>query len=447
MNRSIPFVLAIAVAVPAVQAQQPHRDHVRYEKRYRDPVLKEMQDRDKKLQEAAKEKTEEILDAIRAEKKAKRENRRKLRFDMSAIPRPAGPDAFGTKVWHFPPTPQYLTGTCWSFSTTSFMESEVKRLTGREIKLSEMWTAYWEYVEKIKGWIARRGEQEFGEGSESNALFRIWKRYGVVPRLVYEGTTAEDGRFDHALMHRRLKAFLDWCREENYWNEKVILTACRAIMDETMGTPPSTFTWEGETFTPRAFLADVLKVDPDDYVSLMSTLSKPFWTHAEFEVPDNWWHDASYVNVPLDVWYSLILKAIRSGHSMVIGGDVSEPGMNGFEDIAVIPTFDIPGQFIDQDSREFRIANRTTGDDHGIHLVGWTRMDGHDWFLIKDSGRSSRHGKYKGYYMYRDDFVKLKMLTFSVHREVVEDILAKVAENEARLAAGKAAADESGEKK
>ncbi len=440
MNRSIPFVLAMAVALPMAQAQQPHRDHVKYEKRYRDPVLKEMQERDKALEKAAKEKTEEILEKIKAEKKAKKEQAKRLRFDMSGIPRPAGPDAFETKVWYFPPTPQYLTGTCWSFSTTSFMESEVKRLTGQEIKLSEMWTAYWEYVEKIKGWIARRGEQEFGEGSESNALFRIWKQYGVVPRVDYEGTTAEDGRFDHALMHRRLKAFLDWCREQNYWDEKVILTAARAIMDETMGTPPSSVTWQGETYTPKAFLDQVLKVNPDDYVSVMSTLSKPFWTHAEFEVPDNWWHDANYVNVPLDTWYGLILKAIRSGHSMVIGGDVSEPGINGFEDIAVIPTFDIPPAFIDQDSREFRIANRTTGDDHGIHLVGWTHMDGHDWFLIKDSARSSRHGKYKGFYMFRDDFVKLKMLTFSVHKEVLADILQKVAENEAKLAAEKAAA-------
>ncbi len=442
MRRSIPLMLATAMVVPVLPAaaQQPHRDHVKYEERYRDPILKEMQERDKKLEEAARKKTEEILAKIRAEKKEKREKAKRLRFDMSRIPRPAGPDAFETKFWHFPPTPQYLTGTCWSFSTTSFMESEVKRLTGREIKLSEMWTAYWEYVEKIHGWIERRGEQVFGEGSESNALMRVWKKYGVVPRSSYEGTTAEDGRFDHSLMHRRLRAFLKWCKEQNFWDEKVILTACRAIMDETMGRPPETVTWEGETYTPGAFLHQVLQVNPDDYVSVMSTLSKPFWTHAEFEVEDNWWHDKSYINLPLDVWYGVILKAIQSGHSLVIGGDVSEPGLNGFEDIAVIPTFDIPQEYIDQDAREFRFANHTTGDDHGIHLVGWTNMDGHDWFLIKDSGRSSRHGKYKGYYMFRDDFVKLKMLTFTVHKEVIPDILKKVAETEASLAAEEAEA-------
>ncbi len=418
------LTVALAAALP-VAAQQSHRDRAKYVDRYHDPVLEEMRERDRKLEEAARKKTEEILEKIKAERKERRKKRPRLSFDMSHIPRPSGPEAFRT-VWHFPPTPQYLTGTCWSFSTTSFMESEVKRLTGREIKLSEMWTVYWEYVEKAKGWIARRGEQEFGEGSESNALFRVWKRYGAVPRSAYEGTLAGDGRFDHALMHRRLEAFLHWCRDEGVWDEDIVVAGVRAILDHTMGRPPERFEWNGATYTPKRFLAEVLQVNPDDYVTLMSTLSKPFWSRAEYEVPDNWWHDRSYVNVPLEVWYEALLEAIRTGHSVVIGGDVSEPGIDGFEEIAVIPTFDIPGEYIDQSSREFRFANRTTTDDHGIHLVGWTRVDGHDWFLIKDSGRSSRWGKHKGYYMYRDDYVKLKMLTFTVHREVVEDILKRV---------------------
>jgi len=58
-----------------------------------------------------------------------------------------------------------------------------------------------------------------------------------------------------------------------------------------------------------------------------------------------------------------------------------------------------------------------------IHLVGITRICDHDWFLIKDSNRSSRLGAFKGYYFYRDDYVRLKMLTITVHRDRVEDIL------------------------
>ena len=44
----------------------------------------------------------------------------------------------------------------------------------------------------------------------------------------------------------------------------------------------------------------------------------------------------------------------------------------------------------------------------------------------KDSNRSSRHGKWEGYYFFRDDYVRLKMLTFTVHRDAAADILARV---------------------
>ena len=96
----------------------------------------------------------------------------------------------------------------------------------------------------------------------------------------------------------------------------------------------------------------------------------------------------------------------------------------------MVPTFDIPGDLIDQSSRELRIANGSTTDDHGIHLVGHVRLDGHDWFLIKDSNRSSRHGRFEGYYFYRDDYVRLKMLTITVHKDDVRELIARIDANE-----------------
>ncbi|MCG6962613.1 MAG: C1 family peptidase [Acidobacteria bacterium] len=441
MRRGTLVGMAVACAglmVVPVGAQETHRDHVKYVKPYRDPVLKEMIERDKKLRREAEKKTAEIVKELKAQKRKEREERPRLRFDTSGIEHPAGPDDF-QQVWHFPPVAQYLSGTCWDFSTTSFMESEIKRLTGQEIKLSEMWTAYWEYVNKAKGYIETRGHSEFGQGSETNALTRVYSEHGVVPEAAYKGVLAEDGRVDHSAMERHMKGLLEWCKDNNYWDEDFIVSAIRKIMDETMGRPPENVTWQGATYTPKEFLTKVCQLHPDDYVSLMSTLSVPFWTHGEYRVPDNWWHDKSYVNVPLDVWYATIVNAIKAGESVVIGGDVSEPGYYGKGDIAVVPSFDIPGQFIDQDSRELRFYNHTSTDDHGIHLVGYKNLDGVDWFLIKDSARSSRWGKYSGYYMYRSDYVKLKMLTFTVHKDFIKDVLEKVAANEKKIEEAKAA--------
>jgi bleomycin hydrolase len=167
----------------------------------------------------------------------------------------------------------------------------------------------------------------------------------------------------------------------------------------------------------------VLKLNLEDYVCVMSTLSKPFNEYGEYEVEGNWWHSKDYYNLPLDYFYKVIKYAIQNGYTVRLNGDITEPGCNGFEDAAIVPAFDIPRDYIDQNAREFRFNNKSTSDDHDIHLVGYTRVEDYDWFLIKDSGASAQWGKYKGYYFYREDYIKLKMLTYIVHKDAVKAVL------------------------
>lgn len=424
---SASLVVVIGLVTVAVGgAGEVQRDVVVYVDKPEYPVIDELEAANEALVEAAKVKTDEILAAYREAEEARTEPAQKLRFEMSGIIRPEGPEAFSMKMWHFPPTPQYLTGACWSFSATSYMESEIHRLHGEDIKLSEMWTAYWEFVAKAQGFVASRGESFVAHGSQSGAMLRVFAEQGVVPRAAYEGVIGDDQRFNHDLMLRKIKSFLGWCKASNFWDEDTIIVMVRRMLDTTMGRPPETVMWNGAEMSPQAFLNEVCRIDPANYVSVMSTLSQPMWARGEYDVPDNWWHGADTVNVPLDTWYSIIRDSVKDGRSLVIGGDVSEPGLNGFEDVAVIPSFDIPAELIDQSAREFRFDNGTSTDDHGIHVVGHTRLDEHDWFLIKDSNRSSRQGQFKGYYFYRDDFVRLKMLTITVHRDQIEDILTRV---------------------
>ena len=51
--------------------------------------------------------------------------------------------------------------------------------------------------------------------------------------------------------------------------------------------------------------------------------------------------------------------------------------------------------------------------------------NGEWWFLIKDSGSGSRNGKFQGYYFYHEDYVKLKMMTFTIHKNAVKEIINK----------------------
>ena len=89
-----------------------------------------------------------------------------LRFKMSyeGVDVPKSLDEF-TKVYAGNPVSQGETGTCWCFSTTSFYESEIYRLTKQNVRLSELYTVYWQYVEKSREFVRARGKSFFGEGS------------------------------------------------------------------------------------------------------------------------------------------------------------------------------------------------------------------------------------------------------------------------------------------
>jgi bleomycin hydrolase len=423
MPKTIYITLAMCLILFTAAPLEAQDDKVQYVPRYKDPANEELSDRLDSLDALRDSLTEAIRERQEEYDEAEEDATKRLQFDVSNIARPDSPDDFEAQ-FHFPPVRQYLTGTCWSFSSTSYFESETYRITGQKIRLSEIHTVYYEYVEKARYFIQQRGKRWPGQGSETNAVSRMMKMYGAVPFDAYPGYI-DDERHDHSKLSREVRGYLEFAKENDVWDEEAVLHHVKGILNRKLGAPPETFEFEGKTYTPPEFLADVLKINPDDYLSVMSTMSIPFYTQGPFEVPDNWWYDSSYYNLPLDEWYAVVNNAISNGYTMTIGGDNSGPGWNGFEDVCVIPDFDIPQSYINQDSRELRFYNWTTTDDHGIHLVGHTKIDGRDWYLIKDSGSSGHWGKHKGYYFMRDDYVRLKMLSFTVHKDMMNDVLKK----------------------
>jgi bleomycin hydrolase len=422
ISRLLPVLAGCLLIFVSLDAHEAPEYKAKYVKKPKDPVLEQMKKENEKAREERQAETQRIRDAQREEKRKEEDEQEVLTFDFAGVVKPASLEAF-QQVFHFKPVRQFMTGTCWDFSTTSYFESEVYRLTGRKIKLSEMFTAYYEYLEEARRYVRERGDSYFDEGSEGNAVILTWRRHGIVPAEAYKGELDPQGRYDHTEMVAEMKGYLDFVKGKDYWDEDLILSSLRLIMDKYMGKPPERFTFDSVEMPPKRFLADVLKLNLDDYVCVMSTLSQPFYQFGEYEVPANWWNSEDYYNVPLEDFYKIIKYAVSNGYSVRLNGDVSEPGYNRLEDAAIIPDFDIPPEYIDQDARELRFYNKTTADDHDIHLVGHTSVGDHDWFLIKDSASSAQHGRYKGYYFYRDDYIKLKMLTYIVHRDAVEAVV------------------------
>jgi bleomycin hydrolase len=349
--------------------------------------------------------------------------------DLTSASFPNKVDLYKNQQWHNTPVSQGNTGTCWCFSTTSFLESEIYRLHKMQVKLSEMYTVYWEYVEKARRYIQERGNSAFEEGSEANATTRILKKYGVVPEESYTGLLNGRKYHNHENMFNEMNSYLSSLKSSSSWDEEAAISTIKSIMNHYMGEPPTEITVNGKKITPLQYLKEVIKIIPDDYVDILSYTQEPFYSKVEYKVRDNWWHSKDYYNVPLDVFMATLKSIVRQGYTVSIGGDVSEPGFDRVTQCAVIPDFDIPSGYINDDARQFRFSNRTTTDDHGMHLVGYLEKDGKDWYMIKDSGAGSRNNdpaaKEFGYYFFSEDYVKLKMMDFMVHKDAVKDLLGK----------------------
>lgn len=352
----------------------------------------------------------------------KSRNRDILSLDFSRIKKPQSPDEF-EQVFHFEPVGQYFTSTCWCFSTISLLESELYRIKNKKMQLSVMYVVYWEFFEKCKYFVETKGEKNITGGSEQNAVMRMIKKYGIVRAEDYTGLLPGQEKHNHGPVLRELRKFLDFVKENEYWDEDYVLMNVKYILNKHLGKPPEKINVNGTEMTPIEFRDGEFGLNLDDYVAFMSFRYVPFYTVDEYRVPDNWWHSKEYHNVPLDEFYKIIEEGIKKGYSVVIGGDVSGPGFNAGELAAVIPSFDVTAKNINQDSREYRFYNKTSTDDHSIHIVGYKKVDKNYWYLIKDSGG----GNYFGYPFYKDDYIKMKILEFMIHKDAAKDILKKFA--------------------
>lgn len=77
------------------------------------------------------------------------------------------------------------TNTCWSFSTTSMIESGEMKTYNKDIDLSELFTARNLFIEKAKRYILSNGTTLFEAGALSHDALYTIQKYGAIPAEFY----------------------------------------------------------------------------------------------------------------------------------------------------------------------------------------------------------------------------------------------------------------------
>ncbi len=344
----------------------------------------------------------------------------RVRAALDKIPHPRSAADFQAAP-SLPCLNQQKTLICWSFATCSFLESEMARLKLPSVRLSVMYPAYCQYVEKARRFVQTKGASRVSPGDIFCGVPDVCRQYGALPASVYE-KPPEGKAFDQTRLYAELEDYLQEVKLRGQWDETRVLSRVKQILNRHLGEPPRTFRFNGKSCTPQSFLAEAVRLPWAEYVSVMSFESAPFNTFTEFKVPDNWRHNTNFFNVPLPVFYDALQTALRNGFTAAVEMDNTEPSYQTTGRYCFVPDFDLPARDITQAARELRFLNGATGDDHAIHLTGWASIGGEDWFLAKDSWKVIWRDGNQGALFLHGAYVKLKVLAFIVHRDGVPQV-------------------------
>jgi len=362
-----------------------------------------------------------------------------------------------TTVVSLPASPvknQSATGTCWCFATTSFMESELLRMGKGEYDLSEMFVVRKTYENRILDNYLRQGKGNLGEGSLSPSWVRVFNEDGIVPQEAYTGISYDSPTHNH----RELQSYVDAVtavpvKMRRLSKESNEVTD--AILDIYMGEVPATFTYKGQSYTPKTFAAS-LGLNMDDYVHITSFSHFPFYTEGLLEVPDNWEMNRFH-NVPLDELIQIMDYSLNNGYTVNWDGDVSERGFSHANGVAINPDltrmdpsgntdrarfeagqggqganqamFEKPGPEINvtQDVRQKGYETFVTSDDHLMHITGIVKdQNGTKYYITKNSWGTDRNPQ-GGYLNMSESYVRAKTIFIMVHKNAIPaDIKAKM---------------------
>jgi bleomycin hydrolase len=362
-----------------------------------------------------------------------------------------------TKIAHLDATPvesQGKTSTCWSFSGLSFFESELIRKGSKNPSiLSEMYVVRKSYENKADKFIRMDGKINFAEGGAFHDIPWVIKHYGIVPYDVYNGLNGS-ATYDHAEMFEVLngavQGTLKYLQNSNNGISSNWKASVNGILDAYIGKDISSFDYKGKKYTPKSYAAEI-GLNMDEYVSLTSFTNHDNYSKCQLAIPDNYnWGD-SY-NVGLDDLMTVCEHALKNGYTLAWGADVSEKGFSFKNGIALVPENLATIQVVGKDNKGYNDAgadkvsnafmnpvkeiavdaalrqngydNKTTTDDHGMHIVGlYKDQNGVKYLLVKNSWGTNNFPQ--GYLYVSEQYFRYKTINIYLHKSGIPSEISK----------------------
>ena len=310
---------------------------------------------------------------------------------------------------------QQSSGTCWSFATSSFLETEALRLGKDSISISPIYYVHPTYLAKAEKYIAEGGKTYFDSGDLTFSVIDAYRDFGALPESVYSGIIDGDWQHDHLEMDNLLFAMVESIGTSGYgrikpqsWKQSV-----ESVLNAYLGIPPAVFSYENKLYSPQSFAREYIGINPDDYIEFTSYLDSDFYEMFELEIPANW-NNKRYQNLPINDFEQVIDYALNNGFSLAWDGDATEPGFDFEAGIAKLNQ-EQEAIKITQELRQSTFEDKSTTDDHNMHIIGKARdKTGKIFYVLKNSEGMN---KMNGYIFMSKNALLLKTISLLVHRD------------------------------
>jgi len=351
---------------------------------------------------------------------------------------------------------QNRAGTCWSYSSMAFLESELLKAGKGTYDLSEMFIVENTYLDRADAAVRTHGDVSFSQGGSFYDVLYGMEHFGLVPEEVMRpGVMYGDTLSNHtelsaltdamvaAIAKGRQRSLQSDSEGNMMWKKAV-----KAVHEIYLGKAPETFTYQGKTYTPKTFFEST-GLKASDYISLTSYTHHPFYEPFVLEIQDNWRWAQSY-NLPIDELMEVFDYAINNGYTIAWGADVSEEGFNR-QGVGVLPDVEkvaemsgsdmahwlklpaqqrdvtskpTPQKHVTQAERQKAYDNWETTDDHGMQIFGTAKdQNGTDYYLVKNSWGIT--GKYDGIWYVSKAFARYKTMNILVNKKALPTAIAK----------------------
>lgn len=342
---------------------------------------------------------------------------------------------------------QASSGTCWSYATASFLETEMIRLGKGIHDLSEMFFVRLAYPEKAEKYLRYHGLTNFSEGGQGHDVTNVIAEYGMVPEEVYDGLNYGLDYHRHGEMSKMLKGILDNSLAAKKGFTGKSIEVVDATLDIYLGEVPDSFIYNEKEYTPKSF-ANEMGIDASKYVEFTSYDSYAYYEAVDLELPDNWSHD-KYYNIPLEDLMQIMEYAFANNYSVNWDGDVSDKGFSHSKNIAIVPEdnpvnmdeserlkwesatekeqsellydFDKPckEKQITPALRQSNFDKFRTTDDHLMHLVGTAKdQNGSMYYLTKNSWADDSND-FGGYLYMSKAYFMLNTTAIQIHKDAI----------------------------